>query len=65
MSGSPIPGKAPYFEGEAWQEFHGRLAGEINRQFMPLIKPKYVALLAERLVLESPILEEGQVVHSE
>jgi NADPH-dependent 7-cyano-7-deazaguanine reductase QueF len=42
----------PYLEGEMWQEFHGRLAGEISRQLMPLLKPKYVALLAKRLIID-------------
>jgi hypothetical protein len=52
MSGSLFPGMDPYLEGEMWQEFHGRLAGEISRQLMPLLKPKYVALLSKRLVVD-------------
>jgi hypothetical protein len=42
----------PYLEGEMWQEFHQTLAGEIRAQLMPLIAPKYVALLSKRYVLD-------------
>ncbi len=40
-----------------WQEFHGRLAGEISRQLMPLLRPKYVALLHKRLVIDHAGIE--------
>lgn len=53
---SPFPGMDPYLEGEYWQEFHERLANQISMQLMPLIKPKYVALLAKRYVLHQPAL---------
>jgi hypothetical protein len=51
--GSPFPGMDPYLEGEMWQEFHQRLAAEISAQLLPALRPKYVALLAKRYVLES------------
>jgi hypothetical protein len=44
----------PYLEGELWQEFHDRLANQISIQLMPLLAPKYVALLAKRYVIERP-----------
>ena len=46
--GSPFPGLDPYLEGEFWQEFHETLASAIRAQLMPLLSPKYVALLAKR-----------------
>jgi hypothetical protein len=46
----------PYLEGEMWQEFHERLANQISEQLMPLVTPKYVALLAKRYVIEHPVL---------
>ncbi|NJN67329.1 MAG: DUF4058 family protein [Chloroflexaceae bacterium] len=49
---SPFPGMDPYLEGEMWQEFHSRLANQISMQLMPLIAPKYVALLSKRYVLD-------------
>jgi hypothetical protein len=52
MSGSPFPGMDPYLEGEMWQEFHGRLINQISQQLMPLLKPKYVAFLSRRLVID-------------
>ena len=53
---SPFPGMDPYLEGDLWQEFHDRLANQISVQLLPLLRPKYVALLAKRYVLDSPAL---------
>jgi hypothetical protein len=53
---SPFPGMDPYLEGEMWQEFHDRLANQISVQLMPLLTPKYVALLAKRYVVDRPTL---------
>ena len=49
---SPFPGMDPYLEGEMWQEFHETLASAIGTQLMPRLRPKYVALLAKRYVLD-------------
>lgn len=54
--GSPFPGMDPYLEGEFWQEFHETLAGQIRAQLMPLLGPKYVALLAKRYVIDQSAL---------
>ena len=43
---SPFPGMDPYFEGDLSQEFHKTLAGMIRAQLLPLLSPKYLALLA-------------------
>lgn len=43
-------------EGEIYQEFHDRLANQISEQLMPLLAPRYVALLAKRYVLDRPAL---------
>jgi hypothetical protein len=53
----------PYLEGEMWSEFQARLAGEISRQLMPLLRPKYVALLHKRLVMDQ--LEEVPILSVE
>lgn len=53
---SPFPGMDPYLEGDLWQEFHDRFANQLSAQLMPLLSPKYVALLAKRYVLDSPVL---------
>jgi hypothetical protein len=42
----------PYLEGEMWQEFHDRLANQISTQLMPLLRPKYVALLSKYYVVD-------------
>jgi hypothetical protein len=44
----------PYLEGSLWMSFHTQLAAEIARQLAPLIRPRYLALTAERFVLEWP-----------
>jgi len=53
---SPFPGMDPYLEGDLWQEFHDRLANQISTQLLPLLAPKYVALLAKRYVFDRPSL---------
>src|ERR671932_568899 len=53
---SPFPGMDPYLEGDMWQEFHETLASAIRAQLMPRLRPKYVALLAKRYVLDYPTL---------
>ncbi|MBS1254173.1 MAG: hypothetical protein MAG451_03230 [Anaerolineales bacterium] len=52
---SPFLGMDPYLEGEMWQEFHDTLAGAIRAQLIPELRPKYVALLAKRYVLDRPV----------
>ena len=56
MSGSPFPGMDPYLEGDMWQEFHDTLANQIRGQLLPLLKPRYVALLSKRYVMDQPTL---------
>jgi hypothetical protein len=45
----------PFLEGEMWQEFHDRLANQVSAQLMPLVAPKYVALLGKRYVVDRSI----------
>ncbi len=52
FSRSPFPGMDPYLEGDLWQEFHDRLANQISEQLLPLLPPRYVALLEKRYVIE-------------
>ncbi len=51
---SPFPGMDPYLEGDLWQEFHDTLANQIRAQLLPLLPPRYVALLEKRYVIEDP-----------
>lgn len=51
---SPFPGMDPYLEGEMWQEFHETLASEIRTALIKQLRPKYVALLAKRYVVDQP-----------
>jgi len=44
----------PYLEGDMWQEFHETLASAMRAQLMPLLAPRYVALLAKRYILTRP-----------
>ncbi len=48
---SPFPGMDPYLEGDMWQEFHDTLAHAIRAQLLPLLRPKYVALLSKRYTI--------------
>jgi hypothetical protein len=44
----------PYLEGPTWMSFHGQLIAEIARQLAPRLRPKYVALMDERVVWDAP-----------
>ena len=44
----------PYIEGSIWISFHSQMIVEIGRQLTPLLRPKYIALVQERFVLEEP-----------
>ena len=51
---SPFPGMDPYLEGPSWMSFHGQFIAEIARQLAPKLRPKYVALMDERIVWDAP-----------
>lgn len=49
---SPFPGMDPYLEGSLWTTFHFAFGAEMLRQLAPRLRPRYLALPVERLVLE-------------
>jgi hypothetical protein len=49
---SPFPGMDPYLEGSLWTTFHFAFGAELVRQLAPRLRPRYLALPVERLVLE-------------
>lgn len=51
---SPFPGMDPYLEGPLWMSFHGQFIAEIARQLAPRLRPKYVALMDERVIWDAP-----------
>jgi hypothetical protein len=51
---SPFPGMEPYLEGALWTTVHFSLSAEIVRQLAPKLRPRYLVLLAERFVMETP-----------
>ena len=51
---SPFPGMDPYLEGDLWTTLHSSLANAIVAQLAPQLKPKYVAVLTERFIVEDP-----------
>jgi hypothetical protein len=44
----------PYLEGPSWMSFHGQFIAEIARQLSPKLRPKYVALMDERVIWDAP-----------
>ncbi|MCB0062385.1 MAG: DUF4058 family protein [Caldilineaceae bacterium] len=52
---SPFPGMDPFLEGEMWTEFQHTLTHHVSQQLIPLIRPKYVALLAKRHCAETAV----------
>ena len=57
---SPFPGMDPYLEDYLWPDFHQNLAGAIQRQLTPRLRPRYVARLAVRMIQDpTPETEIG------
>jgi len=58
----------PYIERPAiWADFHGALIAEIRGVLQPLLRPKYAALMQDRLYVvqsERPIIPDIAVVRS-
>ncbi len=50
---SPFPGMDPYLEGPLWSSYHAQLCSEIARQLTPSLGPRYIALVEERLVVDT------------
>jgi hypothetical protein len=47
----------PYLEGEMWVEFQHTFVHKISQQLLPIVRPKYVALLAKRYCTEPFVLD--------
>jgi len=50
---SPFPGVDPFLEGQRWNSFHAQFCAEIARQLTSMLRPRYVALMEERITLET------------
>jgi hypothetical protein len=50
---NPFPGMDPYLEDTIWQTVHAQLATQIALALAPRVRPKYVVLTTERVVLTS------------
>ncbi|MFQ5855592.1 MAG: DUF4058 family protein [Anaerolineae bacterium] len=60
---SPFPGMDPYLEHPlVWQDVHISLAGEIRDQLVPQLRPRYVARLTRREIMDEPDAEELRVM---
>ncbi len=51
---SPFPGMDPHLEGSLWTTFHFAFGAELIRQLAPRLRPRYLALPVERLILDEP-----------
>jgi hypothetical protein len=51
---NPFPGMDPYLEGPLWSTVHSNLIEEIARQLAPRLRPKYLALTNERVIVAGP-----------
>lgn len=59
---SPFPGMDPFLEGQLWADFHGRFVPALGDALVPLIRPRYVALIEERVYLEHPPEDAVRIV---
>ena len=55
---NPFPGMDPYLEGPLWTAVRSNLTEEIARQLAPKVRPKYVPVSNQRIVLATPDLTE-------
>lgn len=51
---NPFPGMDPYLEGPLWPTVHTSLVNEIAHQLAPKLRPKYLALPQQRVVVAVP-----------
>ncbi len=51
---NPFPGMDPFLEGPFWGTFHANLMDAIAWQLAPKLKPKYLALTNQRVVIAVP-----------
>jgi hypothetical protein len=65
---SPFPGMDPYLEGPLWQSFQHQYIAEIARQLSPRLRPKYLAFVSDRIVMdfdddkgESSLYPDGRI----
>lgn len=56
---SPFPGTDPYLEADLWTTVHAQLAAEISRQLAPRLRPRCIALMEKRFVMDWPETEDG------
>lgn len=55
---SPFPGVNPYLEQPAlWPDFHSGMLNAIKERLVPLIRPRYYALLERHVYIEEPLGE--------
>jgi hypothetical protein len=56
---SAFPGMDPFIEGHRWEDFHTRLIPALSDALVPLVRPRYVVQVEERVYLEHTPLEEA------
>ncbi len=49
---SPFPGMDPFIEGQGWTGFHARFIVQLETALVPLVVPRYVTYVEERVYLE-------------
>src|SRR2546427_11298946 len=52
---SPFPAMDPVIERQRWEDFHHRLIDAISDILIPALRPRYTALIEERVYLEHEI----------
>lgn len=60
---SPFPGMDPYLEHPlVWQDVHISLAGEIRDRLTPELRPRYIARLTRREIMDEPDTDELRIM---
>jgi hypothetical protein len=52
----------PFLEGQVWEEFHHLLVPALHEALVPLVRPRYVVRMQERVYLERPPEEASRTI---
>ncbi len=54
---SPFPGMDPFIESQKWEDFHTRFVPALADALVPVVRPKYIVDVQQRVYLESHGIE--------
>jgi uncharacterized protein DUF4058 len=59
---APFPGIDPFIEGQAWSDFHLTMISEVRAALIPLVRPRYIVRVEERVYLDEQAEDEIELI---